>query len=92
MRTVEATVIAVVLLLSTLIAAPLVAQEPAPPEQQLQGVFPKKPPTLRTLIVIFRSESIGAIPTCTLHFPWMQALSAAASCHAMLICSPKAKK
>ena len=27
-----------------LVTMPLVAQEPAPPEQELQGVFPKKPP------------------------------------------------
>jgi hypothetical protein len=26
------------------VVMPLVAQEPAPPEQELQGVFPKKPP------------------------------------------------
>ena len=29
---------------SIVFVMPLVAQEPAPPEQELQGAFPKKPP------------------------------------------------
>jgi hypothetical protein len=33
-----------ILALCFLVTMPLAAQEPAPPEQELQGVFPKKPP------------------------------------------------
>src|SRR5580692_12241542 len=29
---------------SIVVVVPLVAQEPVPPEQELKGVFPKKPP------------------------------------------------
>jgi len=40
----KTTRIALVLFLSTLGNSPVVAQEPSPPEQQLESVFPKKPP------------------------------------------------
>src|SRR5690348_3670186 len=92
MRYLVARCVVLCVLSSSLSSINLLAQEQAPPEQDLQKVFPKKPPYSPYADRTFLSACIGVTRTCTRRSRLMPGQPVAALAHGMRTGLLKANK